>query len=738
MTSVLQCDRCEFQVTLPLDDPGTHRYYDLGHGHIAPLETEDAWCHTCHTMRVIEVLPTRAFIDARIKEFTQSLADVDATADASQQQLPYVEFMRQVVASRDAWIAWLPSRIKPVCLTCQSDNIASSGARHDDSWNSASAKPFPHPGCDGMLSYKDTGLCVQYTESHEFVPFSPEGGFLDGPSQWLPTMSEREPGPLTTLQHNPFWVLGATTRDNQRRIIELADEQSLHQDSEVCQKARADLINPRSRLNAELAWLLGVSPTKAVHLAAQAARSPITIGQESGLPPLAHANLMEAALEVMDDEVDPGTMSQLMEQMATLIQRCTVDAIVRDVNEDRAIAGFPLVKTEQVEKAFADRMRSYRNTAKAAFNRLRSVALVEAMTLTVDRATNGGTSQAPAFIDELIDSYEVESQHFLQQEGENVQLLIDAIRKVADSGASAVNPLIDKLGQVVRNWDHVAQPIQLSAKARGTEHSLSHGVAYAIRGLAIDLCNTHGLLTESQRLTGLVQAVFAELPEVKERVEKDSVALEEIVQARKQTATELAEWARDITYQVEIGLLFKHTLRISPAGLQWKNTCYPLPTVTRVRWGGIRQSINGIPSGTSYTVAFGDAQSEAVVELRREEIFSTITQKLWRAVGVRISGDLLKTLQAGQELSFGEAVLRDDQVLLTKHKMFGNDSVWCNWHDTQVWSEDGQFFIGSTQDKKVYVGLSYIHVENVHPLEQTIRVAFKHPGGFSRLSDILA
>lgn len=202
MRTILQCDRCDFHVTLPLDDPGTHRYYDLGEGHIAPLETEEAWCYNCQTMQVVEILPSRAFIDACINEFKESLADVDANADASRQQLPYVENMRRVVTSHDAWIAWVASRANPICLTCESDLIASSGVRHpdppDNSWNwaptSASAqekpnaltKAFSHPGCGGMLSYKHTDIDIYFDsfgESFEFVRLSSNGFNIDGPDQ---------------------------------------------------------------------------------------------------------------------------------------------------------------------------------------------------------------------------------------------------------------------------------------------------------------------------------------------------------------------------------------------------------------------------------------------------------------------------------------------------------------------------------------------------------------------------
>jgi hypothetical protein len=60
----------------------------------------------------------------------------------------------------------------------------------------------------------------------------------------------------TALHRNPFYVLGATTRDKASRLIELAEEKALLTDPDVCQKARSDLVSPRSRLAAEMSWLL--------------------------------------------------------------------------------------------------------------------------------------------------------------------------------------------------------------------------------------------------------------------------------------------------------------------------------------------------------------------------------------------------------------------------------------------------------------------------------------------------
>ena len=411
---------------------------------------------------------------------------------------------------------------------------------------------------------------------------------------------------------------------------------------------------------------------------------------------------------------------------------------MREINEDRAASGFPELKDlEQVEAELAERKRLFRNCVKDALNELPPLVLVEAMTLAVQRVTAGGAVHAPQLIDELVDSYALESQLFLQKEGENVAKLLGRARASAGAGEQAVRRIVDKLEPVLRNWDKVAQPIQLSAKARGLEHEQSNELAHAIRELAVELFNRHDMLAQSQRLTALVKDVFAEVPEVSHKAEEDSEALADISRDRDKATKDHAEWVSEITYRAEVGVVFTNTLSISPEGVSWKRQTFPLESVTRIRWGGIRHSVNGIPTGTTFTVAFGDARSEAVVELRNEETFSAFTGRLWRAVGVRLLIELLKALKGGAEIRFGDALLRDDGITLVKHHLFtANEAVRCSWWQVKVWAADGAFYIGHTDDKKTYVALSYIEAPNTHVLEHAIRMAFKKTG-VRVLSDLL-
>jgi hypothetical protein len=557
-------------------------------------------------------------------------------------------------------------------------------------------------------------------------------------SQTQPPISPEHCLIKTTLHQSPFSVLGVTTRDDRRRIVELAEEKSLDSDHEVCQKARSDLTNPRNRLSVEMAWLPGVSPRKALQLVDSLSHNPMGIREESGLPTLAHLNLLAAAFESVDGEHDADDLVRFIMETAYLAEELSPEEVLRDINEDRAVSGFPEVRAiSQIEAELTERKRYYRGAIKDALDRLPSMTLIQVVTEAVDGVTSGGEDHAPGLIDDLVDSYEVETQGVLQKEAENALKLINAGRAHAGSGEAVVKHYVDKLDAVARNWDKIAQPIQLSSKARGIHHEASRNLAFEIRKFAIDLYNEHDMLAQSQRLTRLIQELFSEVPEISDRVEQDADALANIFQQRKQAAARQEEWARDIVYQVEVGVLFKDTLSISPQGVSWKGQGFPLDSITRVRWGGVNRSVNGVPSGSTYAIAFGNNHSEAVVELKSQEIYSTFTDKLWRAVCVRLLTEMLEALKGGRDLHFGDAIIHDDGITLVRRKVFSaGERVRCSWSLVHVWSANGSFGIEAIADKNVNVSLSYIYGPNTHILEQAIRMAFKKPG-MVRLSDLL-
>ena len=350
-------------------------------------------------------------------------------------------------------------------------------------------------------------------------------------------------------------------------------------------------------------------------------------------------------------------------------------------------------------------------------------------------------------IDDLVDSYEVEAQAFFEKEEGNIEVLVKKIRAAADSERpdSILAPMINQLIQIVKNWDTVAQPIQVSAKSRGLDHDASHRVAMLVRGLAIDLFNEHSKLEFSQQLTNMLQGVFAEVGEVAERIAKDASTLDEIAEQRgrlmEDAKKQAEEWRKEITYEADIGLIFKDRLRISPEGIEWKGRRWDLESITRVRWGGTRHYVNGIPSGTTYSIVFGNGSNYASIflpsfGLKKESIYSNFIDRLWRAVGVRLLTEYLEGLRNGKKYRFGSAVISDHGMELERKKLFGsNERVFCHWGELVIWNGAGVFCIGKKEDKKLAAAFSYQEEDNIHVLEAAIRMFWKRRG--DRLSSLL-
>lgn len=540
----------------------------------------------------------------------------------------------------------------------------------------------------------------------------------------------------TTFQSNPFYILDATTRDNRARILQLAEDKSLEFDNDVCQKARSELTTPKSRFKAELCWLPGLSPKRVSDTIAQLKLNPYSIEKITPLPALAHANLLSFAIKQIDTE-HTDIFTSMIEQIIQISEELDVNEIVRDINEERLIAGFPEVNANlELEEHLAEIKRSYVKTIIAKMNELPSGKLVEVMTSLVDDATLGGEIQASSMIDDLVDDYTLHTHQYLADEADNILKLIGAIRERASNGEGHISKIIDQLITITAGWDAIAQPIQLSQKARGIEHDISNKVGFAIRSLSVDLFNDYDYSEQTKKLNQLLLDYFSELRELSDKVEEDAEALADIFQSREQRKSKQKEWNESIRYRAEIGTFFKDVITIDENQISWKDERYPIDSLSRISWGATRHSVNGIPTGTTYTIRFGDNKSTSYIETRKEDIYSNVVDRLWRTAGVAILTDMCNVMKSGKGFNFSTATVWDDGVTLTKTKWFGSDEkIKFGWDKITVWSSNGNFVIG-TSDRKLSVQLSYMDLYNVHVLEQIIRVFFKDSSA-RRLSDIL-
>ncbi|MGH7868499.1 MAG: hypothetical protein ACREP9_12960, partial [Candidatus Dormibacteraceae bacterium] len=259
------------------------------------------------------------------------------------------------------------------------------------------------------------------------------------------------------LLRNPFVALGVSIRDHRAKILEAAEQNSLERDPEECRKAKGTLMNPRTRLSAEVAWLPGVSPKRAGQLLERLRTAPRSIPDEAGLRALALCNLTEAAIYSLGSKSSAEDAIHFIGWLAALSGGLDPEEVLKEINEDRSASGFPEVgSVDLVEAELRDRKRSLVLSIKDSLNQLPSEVLLHVLTDVVSEATDHGTIHAPELIDELVDGYALEVHATLEDGIANLQSLISSAERVAESGESAVAPYIDRIEHCASAWDRIA------------------------------------------------------------------------------------------------------------------------------------------------------------------------------------------------------------------------------------------------------------------------------------------
>jgi hypothetical protein len=545
------------------------------------------------------------------------------------------------------------------------------------------------------------------------------------------------------LKENPFYILDATTRDNRQKIVTLAEEKSFEIDEDLCQKARAELTMPRNRVLAELNWFPGVSPRKIELLISQLRTSYKDLYTIEGIPDLARINIFIELLSTEHIKFNNNELEKIILSIVYNFDNLNIDEIIRDINEDRTVSGFPEINdNELVENHLIEKKRSCVKLILKQLNNLDTLNLINTMTRIVDNETENGETQASSMVEDLVDDYKLHTQNFLEQEFEKIRKLIELISDKAEEGENCISPLIDKLLKMAQNWDNVAQPIQLSMKSRGLAEPLSNEVASTIRSLSIELTNDYSYIELSKKISESLKELFAELPEIIERVDEDIDTLDDLFYQRQEVINkqerEKKQFQESLNYSVEIGILMKDKLSISSKGITWKNKTYSLESITRVTWGATKHSVNGIPTGTTYTISFGDDSSTSTVETRKSSVYEEVIDRLWKTAGMSIITKLLKDFKTGQGLIFNNTTIWDDGVTLVKPGgWFSSDEKKkFGWSEVKIYSSNGSLVIESIKEKFFATAISYQGVYNIHFLEQLIRMKFKDANS-RKLSDLL-
>ena len=330
------------------------------------------------------------------------------------------------------------------------------------------------------------------------------------------------------LLKNPFHILGATARDNRHSIMELAEERSLLSNADECMAARSILIHPRRRISAEVAWLPGVDPTFSDEMLRHLDSPNQNLLNITGLTHIARANLLVSGLSRLPNLPTSNIMEWIL-SIAQASEAINSEMVCAILNEDRRAFGFPeITDLSAIDDEIRKQRSYYCQVLTSVLENLSVTERARVLTLAIEWSIGNDKPRCPILIEDVILSYELSAQDFLEKKQKIIEAQDEKLRAMVDAKNpdTTLQPIVNQLIEAVKEWDTIAQPIQLSKRSRGERHTASFEIAWRVRNLAIDLFNDYGKLDFSRKIMNMLLEVFAEVPEIVERIKVDLEALE--------------------------------------------------------------------------------------------------------------------------------------------------------------------------------------------------------------------
>ena len=327
---------------------------------------------------------------------------------------------------------------------------------------------------------------------------------------------------------NPFHILGATTRDNRHSIMELAEERSLLSDTDECMEARSILINPRRRISAEVAWLVGIDPALSDEVLKCLDAPTQSLLNIAGLTPIARANLLVSGLSRLPNLLSTNIVEWIL-AIAQASETINPEMVCAILNEDRRTSGFPeIIDLSAIDDEIRKQKSHYRQVLTTTLESLSVTERASILTMAIETSTGNSRYQCPILIEDLILSYELGVQDSLEQKQKIIEVQDEKLRAMIDAKNpdTTLQPIVNQLIQTVKEWDTLAQPIQLNKKSRGERHASSFEIAWRVQRLAVDLFNEYLKYDFSLQFLNMLLDVFAEVPEIVERITRDKKDLE--------------------------------------------------------------------------------------------------------------------------------------------------------------------------------------------------------------------
>lgn len=531
------------------------------------------------------------------------------------------------------------------------------------------------------------------------------------------------------LFENPFCILGVSSRDSRKRIAEAAEEKSFLDDSESVREAQNVLTIPGRRLAAELRWFPGMNDIKVREITEffrmiKAGKNPGRINS-AGFGNLTLLNFAVCMFGLRRFR-EVREIAESILAMCRCFDSLNAEMICRIINIDRTVAGFPKAERVDAERELND----YRADILGVINgRLSSLTREKYLELAGKFATEysreGGKYYGSFLLADLISSYELKISPRLEE-------LIAAI--VNMDSDSDVSLYFARIPEYVKEWKKLIRPLIMVAKSLGIENASirnqSEEIFVAVRSTAQKLNNQQHKTREALVLIYFLRESLSDVSAWASDILNDDVRQLEAIERQKR------EYEAGPYYETNFGRMSEYKLIISAGGISWDGVKVPLDEIYGLAWDR-RQIIDGGIRRVITQLVIETAPFTIVVSPKGKQ-YDDVIHYLWETVAGTISERILRLLQSGETLSFGNILVKDEGFRLNQDGLFSTNYLHrkFTWSDNfKIYNDNGMFFIKSGN---CLGASSYISDMNTHILEAILQKFLRNPPSKRlRLSSLL-
>lgn len=344
------------------------------------------------------------------------------------------------------------------------------------------------------------------------------------------------------ITENPFFILGASSKDDNQQLINISEEKSLFLDETIINNALNTLASPRKRLPAEIRWFPDLDGTyvRNVLLYIQ----DIENHKDVSLPCMPSNKNILTDLNINLYTFSTRTMATLGDIRDAILILCRFENSISTsllktiINSDRLHAKIPQIQNEnEIESELINYRKDIFQTIVARLLRLPQKQYIKIVTMLSDNYLKNNTQENSSIvIDEIFDDYALRmNDEILRKKNE----ILEMTRYIKNNVTSLkmntlLNDKISKLKNLIISWDDLVQPLQVAMCKQGQKHNDTIKVANAVRELMLTLHNEYSMTTEALILSNIMKEKFSDLPNLAELFSNDTAALNRMKQQQEE------------------------------------------------------------------------------------------------------------------------------------------------------------------------------------------------------------